>query len=209
MGDGKEGKPTKKRLYKPNVSLHKSFEKEVEQGVYNPTQEEVDQLVLIPHFDNVKFHDFSNFVTEKDIKSKKRKSVPIDLTKEEYNRIRAKAKGLAKVDYARISKKNSFNSNLSDINDIKNVGDVRVIKEAIRKFRKDVENVEKQNQILEEHLRLLDKAKGILVTTAKCSIETIRYEQNLIENYYQQNPNEQQISFPDISYYSRLVSSFA
>lgn len=204
-GNRKNKKKDKKKV-NPDKLEHAKFQREVEAGYYNPTQEEVDQLVLIPHFENVHFRNFKNFRNAQLIKAEseeKNKKVPAGLTLEQYKEIQKRASEKAKEIYSKCFPKDSTGNmdrrrlyvdesaanlfSLSKQHDYNMCGESQeVLIKAILQLNQEVEQIEDQNKILLAHLQLLDKAQQMLEVTAKCSIEAIQWEKQKIQEYYEE-----------------------
>lgn len=224
LAGSKKNKKKDKKKVDPEKLEHAKFQREVEAGYYNPTQEEVDQLVLIPHFENVHFRNFRQFNNSKlddsQADEEKPKKIPAGVTPEEYEQIRKKAKQQAKDIYSKCFPKSSGGNrrlfedetagnllSLEKHREFNMYGESHdVLIKAIVNLNKEVEQIENQNKILVAHLQLLDKAQQMLEVTAKCSVEAIQWERQKIQEYYEDKKKEKiarkQIRSPDRNHHS-------
>ncbi|OHS97544.1 hypothetical protein TRFO_36235 [Tritrichomonas foetus] len=209
MSGGRRQNKRKDRKINQNNLEHVKFQREVDAGYYKPTPEEVDQLVLIPHFENVHFHDFGQLPEPPKEASSLRKQtcVPHGLTKQQYDRIREEAAIRAKEIYEKAFQDTELRTktprrlftdeSAEDLLSFENAANeiiihdqsYEVLRRAVVQLSKEVENIESQNKILLAHLQLLDKAQQMLDVTAKCSIEAIQWEKQKIQEYYNNNKN--------------------
>lgn len=213
LSGNKKSKKKDKKKVDPDKLEHAKFQREVEAGYYNPTQEEVDQLVLIPHFENFHFRNFRQFHNSQadDSQSEKNnKKVPAGLTLEEYKEIQKKSSEKAKEIYNKCFPKDTTGNidrrrlyvdestpnllSLSSQHDFNMCGESQdVVIKAILQLNHEVEQIENQNKILLAHLQLLDKAQQMLEVTAKCSIEAIQWEKEKIQEYYDEKKKDKKI----------------
>lgn len=213
LSGNKKSKKKDKKKIDPDKLEHAKFQREVEAGYYNPTQEEVDQLVLIPHFENFHFRNFRQFHNSQDDNSqseKNKKKVPAGLTLEEYKEIQKKSSEKAKEIYNKCFPKDTTGNidrrrlyvdesapnllSLSNQHDVNMCGESQdVVIKAILQLNHEVEQIENQNKILLAHLQLLDKAQQMLEVTAKCSIEAIQWEKEKIQEYYEEKKIDKKI----------------
>ena len=212
-GGKKESKKRRKTINDDDLE-HVKFQREVAAGLYKPTEEEVEQLVLVPHFDHVHFHNFGEIPSPPKEPSQLRKQfqVPPGLTREQYDEICANARKRAEVIYKKNAKGTKLGTKaprqlvtdetaddlLNDDDDLDNTVDAvlhddsyEVLRRAVIQLSKEVQNIEGQNKILLAHLQLLDKAKQRLELEAQCSREAIQWEKNQIEEYYKEHPVKQ------------------
>ncbi|OHT11352.1 hypothetical protein TRFO_19237 [Tritrichomonas foetus] len=206
-GSRRTNKKKDKKVDNNNLE-HVKFQREVDAGYYKPTPEEVDQLVLIPHFENVHFHDFGLVLPhtqKKPSELRKHTCVPPGLTREQYEEIREAAAQRAKEVYSQAFPETRERSptlrrlvtdesaenllSLEAVDIIIHDESYEVLRRAVVQLSKEVESIENQNKILLAHLQLLDKAQQMLDVTAKCSIEAIQWEKQKIQEHYYRNPN--------------------
>ncbi|OHT15055.1 hypothetical protein TRFO_42733 [Tritrichomonas foetus] len=191
---------------------HVKFQKEVEAGLYRPTPDEVDQIVLIPHFEDKKLYNFCQPSTAPTKSSElcKNTNVPPGLSPEQYAKIREeaykKAVGIYENEFSKdcsvIFKRKSLVNNVSVedllsldkaeimVNDLCYDSSYEVLRNAVIRLSQEVQDLDMQNKILSSHIQLLDKAKQMLEVTEKCSIEAVQWEKNKIKEYYHMKYNE-------------------
>ena len=197
LSSGKNRRKKDKKKIDPENLEHVKFQREVEQGLYQPSPEQIEQLVLVPHFDSMHFHDFGNTKITRRKKKAKSEDPAEELIHGERSEMRRRARRLAIRAYRKRVKQpvpseataTAPNTGAAHINLELKDESYDVLKRAVRELTKEVENIERQNKILVAHLQLLDKAKQMLDCTAKCSIEAIQWERQLIEEYYAAHPD--------------------
>lgn len=218
-GNKKLKKKDKKKI-NPDKLEHAKFQREVEAGYYNPTQEEVDQLVLIPHFENFHFRNYRQLQKSQLKKSqedeKNNQKAPPGLTLEQYKEIQKRSSEKAKEIYNKCFPKDStggidrhrlyVDESAADLlspshqHDFNMCGESQdVVIKAILQLSNEVKQIENQNKILLAHLQLLDKAQQMLEVTAKCSIEAIQWEKQKIQEYYEEKRKEKKSKNEDKS----------
>lgn len=175
------------------------FQKEVEQGKYQPTPEAVEKLMLVPRFDSIKLHDFGGVKSRNGMREKQEKRrIPAGITPEEYEQIREKAKERATNIYTsafNLSAKETASINDQDRSMLRTTSELimrdesyDLLKIAVKELSREVHRIEEQNKILQSHLQLLGKAHENLSCVASCSIQAIQWERQMIEKYYAENP---------------------
>jgi hypothetical protein len=163
--------PTK-RPRSPGISEWKSFEEEVENGMWSPTDEDVDRLVLIPHFKPRQLREHYG------VRAGGRGSQ----NRDEHEKIVSAARKRAIIAYTR-----AFGRDVGPFPPER--GECDELRKKVRKLAADVRVVEKQNEALNAHLALLRKAKETLECQAQCAVEAIKWEREQIETQRRRRPS--------------------
>lgn len=206
LSSSKRTKQKVKKKIDPNKLKHAKFQREVEAGLYQPTDEETNQIVLVPHFENVKFYKFQKVESKKEEKKLDvtRKKSSFRLTEEQYNQIQEEmAKEAEKIYEQNLPKQ--FQKKFAPKTQKQKQPDLSLqtpqddflarnnscdlLRKAITKLDNEIKMIENQDTVLAAHLTLLDKAKQRLELTVQCSIEAIQWEKQKIEEFYQTHPD--------------------
>lgn len=196
LSSGKNRQKKDKKKVDPENLEHVKFQREVEQGLYQPSPEQIEQLVLVPHFESIHFHNFGQAKQPKKQKKEKDMHRVKDISAAEQSKMRRRARRQAIRAYRqRVKQPVHMKAQSSESKDEETTINLElkdesydVLKRAVRELSKEVDMIERQNKILVAHLQLLDKAKQRLDCTATCSVEAIQWERQLIEEYYAAHP---------------------
>jgi hypothetical protein len=185
-------------LENPNP-LYTDFKNEVAQGKWNPSQEDVDKLFLVPHFDPSGLAELDTELLLPDGRFRTRLA---SLNPAQQEKLKSRARNRARHSYEKaFGKVQGLNSPEEE-----NLGDdsYQNLKKAVQKLATKVHNIDYQNEILTGHLELLQRAKEQLECQAQCAIEAIKWKRTCIGGVRAQHPIRKTKSLGHMSTLSRL-----
>ena len=190
----------------PNPKVYQQLKESMASGMFEATDEDVEKMVLIPHFDPPDL----DFTGEQDVSvqpSKKKIEKPKEMSAKVFYTVQSKARSKAEKIYDNRMKKyydrmkrstqdidpDKLNSGINSFYFREDQKDKLI--ESLTSLKKQVQVIQQQNAALSQHLLLLSKAKKQLETHVESTKSSTEWGRQQVKKYHEQKEKHKKHGF--------------